>query len=991
MSLEGTQADVERFEQKLNDYVEAFESALDRNVDADVAEYLPAPHDADFQTIGVELLRVDLQVRWESNAAVSVDDYQKRFPQLLSSKELLGELAFEDYRMRRMSGIDISPDDYLRFDIETRDWPKVTDSTIRVRRNSASTVAKAGNQPPISTAENLSLESNDEHFGFRILCEIGQGAFAKVYLAKQQSLAGRNVVLKVSQEGQKNSPKQEGDRLARLQHTNIVPIYSLHSDDTTTAICMPDFGACTLRDVVRLIQEQSALPSSGQPFVDAVHERRSQIISSLHANGHTGTEAISNPLPRKAGFECDTFETACIKISLQIAEALRYAHAQHVVHCDLKPANVLLAEHGPAMLLDFNLSDTLDESLRSRSIVGGTLPYASPEHLEAIITGAKIGPESDVYSLGVILYELLTGTLPFATHVGSSDDVIRKMITDRQTAPPPAHTINPAVSRSMSDLLSRVLSPQRESRIESIGDICTDLQRHLDNRPLAHVPNRSFRERCSKWSARHPRLSSTTAVLVLTAVVSVGFLGALFVQRERQKVAEFSAAVHALEDALPIIRAYGSVPNEDPTMFKRGLVVGQGSLLKLEPFLSKGVTSRYQAPWLSALATEELATIDTGLALMESIADQLAAHGPIDDRAMYAELRDSYRSLRSDKTAPSSDLDKAIASLRDHRYDDAIAMLETYRDASPFQLDVWYLLGHGYRLNGQYREAEACFTTCAVMWQDVVPGYFCRGLCYLQRNEYNKAESDFTTVLNKDADHIPALINRAVARRELGNLNGAKADLDTAIELDAPQTRVFFMRSEIQERLGNNDAADDDFNEGIWRQPIDEQSFVRRGTAIMKESPDEAIADFQAAIKLNPRNFVAHRNWAYVVGERLKQPEAAIEILDRMLEWSTDPANELLSRAVMFGRMGKREDAIRDTEAAIKLRQDGKALFQAACVYSLLSESSADGKSKMDTTQAIHFVERAVQDDPRWRVVAKRDPDLNALRGNDKFNAIISR
>ena len=209
--------------------------------------------------------------------------------------------------MRRMAGFDVSPSDYDRFGIATKNWPKVTDSTVRVRKSSKATVARPENSPDTSVTANAAptfgpaaserLDCGDERFGFRILCEIGKGAFAKVYLARQTNLAGRNVVLKVSADDKRAAPNQEGDQLARLQHTNIVPIYSLHNEDNLTAICMPDFGACTLRDAVRFLQRQTVRPTTGRPFVDAIHERRSEVVSLLHANGRASTEPNTTSVP----------------------------------------------------------------------------------------------------------------------------------------------------------------------------------------------------------------------------------------------------------------------------------------------------------------------------------------------------------------------------------------------------------------------------------------------------------------------------------------------------------------------------------------------------------------------------------------------------------------------------------------------------------------------------------------------------------------------
>jgi tetratricopeptide (TPR) repeat protein len=282
-------------------------------------------------------------------------------------------------------------------------------------------------------------------------------------------------------------------------------------------------------------------------------------------------------------------------------------------------------------------------------------------------------------------------------------------------------------------------------------------------------------------------------------------------------------------------------------------------------------------------------------------------------------------------------------------------------------------------------EAEGCFTTCAVMWSDVIPGYFHRGVCRLQLEKYAEAEQDFATILATDADFVPALINRAVARRAQDKFDAAREDLDRAIALHASQTRVFFMRSELRRQLGDPEGAKADFDEGIIRQPADEQSFVRRGFALMDMFPERALEDFQAAARLNPRSYAAHRNWAYVLGERLGQPQAAIRVLDRMLQWDPHQVDELLSRGVMYARLGQRSEAIRDAEAALKKRRDARTLFQAACVYALISNDN-----EHDASVAVKLVKEAVADDPKWIAVAIQDADLERLRGRDDFDELLA-
>src|SRR5262249_24979605 len=128
-----------------------------------------------------------------------------------------------------------------------------------------------------------------------------------------------------------------------------------------------------------------------------------------------------------------TYVDAVLWIAARLADGLSHAHERGILHRDLKPANILLTEDGQPMLLDFNLSrDRKARGGAAAASIGGTLPYMAPEHLEAFCgKRSTVDERSDLFSLGVILYELLAGKTPFASTGGVSRSVLEKMIADR--------------------------------------------------------------------------------------------------------------------------------------------------------------------------------------------------------------------------------------------------------------------------------------------------------------------------------------------------------------------------------------------------------------------------------------------------------------------------------------------------------------------------------------------------------------------------------
>ncbi len=211
------------------------------------------------------------------------------------------------------------------------------------------------------------------------------------------------------------------------------------------------------------------------------------------------------------------------------------------------------------MLLDFNLSaDLLGPGDASRAMLGGTLPYMAPEHLDAFDAQGTTPPEavdqrSDLYALGLILFEMVAGHHPFADPDPSLTlpETLRKMITERRRRPPSVRTSNPAVPHSLDAILKKCLDPDPERRYQRAGDLADDLRRFLDDLPLAHAPEPSLTEIAAKWIRRHPEVRSATTIGSVAAALLVGFGGLAWVVADRFEVASAILRREQFEDGLP--------------------------------------------------------------------------------------------------------------------------------------------------------------------------------------------------------------------------------------------------------------------------------------------------------------------------------------------------------------------------------------------------------------------------------------------------------
>jgi hypothetical protein len=306
--------------------------------------------------------------------------------------------------------------------------------------------------------------------GYEVLGELGRGGMGVVYKARQLRL-NRLVALKLVRADAEIVPAQrprflvEGEALARLQHPNVVQIH--------------DVGFWR-----------------GQPY----------FALELVEGGSLAARLAGKPLPaREAG-----------RLVACLAQAVQAAHAQNIVHRDLKPANVLLTADGVPKLSDFGLAKTLDVdlSLTRTGEVLGTPAYMAPE--QALGRPAQVGPLTDVYALGVILYEMLTGRPPFLA--ASYQEVLQQVSWHEPVSP---RRLQPEVPRDLETICLRCLQKEPRKRYASAGELANDVWRFLDNRAILARPSGLF-EKLARTCRRNPLPASLLAGIV--AVFATAFV-----------------------------------------------------------------------------------------------------------------------------------------------------------------------------------------------------------------------------------------------------------------------------------------------------------------------------------------------------------------------------------------------------------------------------------------------------------------------------------
>jgi tRNA A-37 threonylcarbamoyl transferase component Bud32/outer membrane protein assembly factor BamB len=308
---------------------------------------------------------------------------------------------------------------------------------------------------------------------YELLEEVARGGMGVVYKARQTSL-NRTVALKMILAGQLASAEdvqrfyREARTAAGLQHPHIVAIHEVGEHDGQHYFSMDFVEGRSLADLVR---DHPLPPAHAARYVKAV------------------------------------------------AEAIAYAHRHGTLHRDLKPANVLIDAADQPRVTDFGLARPLgpDRGLTASGAVVGTPGYMPPEQASA--DRGRMGPASDVYSLGAVLYELVTGRPPF--QAATPLDTLLQVL---EAEPAPPRLLNPAVSRDLETIILKCLSKEPGRRYPTAGALADDLGAFLEGRPIKARPPGEM-ERALRWAWRHRRRLMPVAGILLLAGAVLGWIG----------------------------------------------------------------------------------------------------------------------------------------------------------------------------------------------------------------------------------------------------------------------------------------------------------------------------------------------------------------------------------------------------------------------------------------------------------------------------------
>ena len=456
--------------------------------------------------------RVRSQGALASGAVPNIASVLASYPGLKNHRTIVLELAYEEYRMRLEAG---EPLDANAF---SKRYPSLSRSLYFLIGARSS---QEDDPDYVEFQSRVAWPEPGSHFlGFDLISEIGRGAMGRVYLASERALGERPVVIKVAPQN-----GREADILGRLRHANIVSVHSIREDAASglTAFCMPYHGHATLAAVLDGVYADRRPPLRARAILDAV------------GAANQGRRVPESP-PPAAIFRGGSYVEGVIHLAAQLAEALAYAHANGIYHRDLKPSNILMSPDGRPLLLDFNLSV---DARRPDWRIGGTLPYMAPEELSPLCGeqdySPSCGPRSDLFSLGVILYELLTGRLPFGAIPcdGPVEEIAAGLRQEQAAGPRPIQEYNRQVDKRLSQLIDRCLAYDPELRPAKADEVAAALRREL-----------TLSRRTGRWLAAHRRLVLAVASAALALLLGTA---AFFILRPPFAVRQYQQGLTCFE------------------------------------------------------------------------------------------------------------------------------------------------------------------------------------------------------------------------------------------------------------------------------------------------------------------------------------------------------------------------------------------------------------------------------------------------------------
>ena len=780
--------------------------------------------------------------------------------------------------------------------------------------------------------------------GYEILEELGRGSMGIVYKARQIQLQ-RIVALKMIRADVHASQDElqrfmaEARVLASLQHPNIVQLFEVNRQQNSPYFCMELVSGGTLAD---------RLNGRPQPFRSAA------------------------------------------QFLLTVARAVHVAHTSGIVHRDLKPANILIAPFetshhrlrsltqelglqppefclGTPKITDFGVAKQLhDTSGQTESgMILGTPSYMAPEQAEG--KSSRVGPPADVYGLGAILYEMLTGRPPFVAE--SNMETVLQLF---QTEPVAPSKLQPKIPRNLETICLKCLQKDPRRRYPSAEDLADDLQRFLDGETILAKPP-TLAEQLWKWARRRPALAMLSACLVLACVSDLGLV--LLHQRdltakldlaladergarqaeeaasERVRLGELRAKTKELLSAGETALAIQDWEHAELQLTRaRDQVAGVSELADLQSHIAQLLRQTSQRQVDHARLQNFLrlrnaalfhATLFTGgdlaSALHETRAvalEALAQFGVTPESSAEPTVDSPFYSERQ-KTEVITDCYELLVVLAEtvahplpgqtanhQQAEEALAILDRAARLGVTTQAFHRRRAHYLSLLGRTEDAELERQRADTLPASSSLDHFLLGQEHYREGASQPAILAFQNVLQREPDHFWASYYLALCWLKTQHPDQAASCLTACLSQRRDVPWIYLLRASAWSELSQFARAEEDFEAALATSLPDTARYgllINRGVMRIREgSLDSAMADLQLAISLRPRQYQGYVNLAqaYLKGQQLEQ---AVEQLDHAIQLEPNAASLYRTRARLQLLRQNSSDALADFDQVMRL------------------------------------------------------------------------
>jgi serine/threonine-protein kinase len=648
--------------------------------------------------------------------------------------------------------------------------------------------------------------------------------------------------------------RTEAEAVARLQHPNIVQIHEVGEYE-------------------------------GKPFLSLEYIEGGSLLRKVAGTAQPEREAA--------------------RLVEALARAVHYTHQRGILHRDLKPTNVLLTAAGTPKITDFGLAKILDADTgptRSETFLG-TPSYMAPE--QAAGDAKKVGAPADVYSLGAILYELLTGRAPFqgATPLSTLEQV-------RTQEPVPPRQMRRSVSRDLETVCLKCLEKEPFKRYPSAEALADDLRRFLAGQPIQARPVPAWQKlwRCAR---RRPALVAWT-------LVAAALVGLLLIAWYYFRAADQLAGHRAKEKYRQFVRrrdkalVYGLLTPDEGALFLGGEAAGN---------LKTAESAAREALALAGVEVESgTVSIDSGFPSPRKA--QMAA----DSYTLLLVLASVRAQQLPPLTLPSPPLGRVQGDGRGkERYREALRILDRARQLG-FQTRAYHLRrAHFLEQLGEAEEARKDRARAASLPPEGALDHFLAGEDQYRRGDWKQAMNSFNRALGAQPSHFWAQFFLAVCHLKARHWEAAKAGLNACLTQQPDFVWAYLFRSFANDKVQALAEAKADFQKALRLNPNEDARyalFLTRGMLRFKQRDlGRAADDFRSAIALKPGQYNAYLNLAQVYLAQRQFEKAAAQL--RTALRFRPPVRVVVGYHVERGRNLLRDkryaEAVRAGEAALKL------------------------------------------------------------------------